>query len=47
MGIALCLLGWSPQAWRRSTPHEFWAAFEIWEEHNRPPDGGPGQMGGR
>ncbi|WP_310474105.1 hypothetical protein [Sandarakinorhabdus sp.] len=40
MGIALALFGWSPQAWRRSTPHEFWAAFDAWEEAHQPPETG-------
>jgi hypothetical protein len=38
MGIALALWGWSPQAFRRCTPHEFWAAFEVFDESRQQPD---------
>jgi Phage tail assembly chaperone protein, TAC len=29
MGLALLDLGWTPQQYWDSTPHEFWAAYEI------------------
>ncbi|WP_184014528.1 phage tail assembly chaperone [Sphingobium boeckii] len=25
---------WSPSAFWRSTPHEFWAAYEVWKAAN-------------
>src|SRR3546814_7549048 len=31
MGIAAAALGWRPNEYWGSTPHEFWAAFEGWE----------------
>jgi uncharacterized phage protein (TIGR02216 family) len=34
MKVALGRLGWSPEAFWRATPHEFWAAFEGWVEAN-------------
>lgn len=36
MGIACGVLGWTPKVFWRSTPHEFWATFEAWEEANNP-----------
>jgi len=42
MAIAAAALGWRPREWFTSTPHEFWAAIEGWEEMNRV-DQPPGQ----
>jgi hypothetical protein len=32
MGFAISRLGWRPNDFWRSTPHEFWAAYEVIEE---------------
>lgn len=29
-------MGWTPDAFWRSTPHEFWGAYEVWREMNVP-----------
>lgn len=34
MGIAAVLLGWRPAEYWSSTPCEFWAAIEAWEEQH-------------
>lgn len=34
MGIAASALGWRPQEFWQSTPHEFWAAWTVWETMN-------------
>ncbi|WP_423828594.1 phage tail assembly chaperone [Sphingomonas paucimobilis] len=33
-GIASAALGWPPAQFWKSTPHEFWAAFEVWKSMN-------------
>lgn len=35
MGIARAFFGWSVDEFLESTPHEFFAAFEQWEDHLR------------
>lgn len=42
MGFAACAFHWTAQAFMRSTPHEYWAAYEMWRIMNPPPqeDGG-------
>ncbi|WP_420852805.1 phage tail assembly chaperone [Sphingomonas panacis] len=37
-GIATSALGWTPATFWSSTPHEFWAAFEVWKSMNSPPE---------
>lgn len=32
MGLAAYFLHWTPDVFWSSTPHEFWAAYEIIEE---------------
>jgi len=32
MGVAAVHLHWSPDQFWKSTPHEFWAAFEVLTE---------------
>lgn len=36
MGMAAYFLHWSPAEFFASTPHEFWAAYEIIEQANPP-----------
>ncbi len=38
MGIAACAFHWSPDIFWASTPHEWWAAYEVWREMNKKPD---------
>lgn len=38
MGIAVNLFHWSPSTFWSATPHEFWAAFDVWREINPPRD---------
>jgi hypothetical protein len=37
MGLAANLFHWSPQTFWRATPHEFFAAYEMWQRMNPPP----------
>lgn len=36
MGYAANWFHWPPTAFWRSTPHEFWAAYEVYREMNKP-----------
>lgn len=38
MGLACAAFHWSPAQFWRSTPHEFFAAYEAYREMNKPPD---------
>jgi hypothetical protein len=38
MGFAGAILGWSPAEYYASTPHEYWAAYEVWREANTTSD---------
>lgn len=38
MGLALAAFHWSPITFWNSTPHEFWAAYEAWQEMHRAPE---------
>jgi hypothetical protein len=35
MGLAVNLFHWTPDTFRHATPHEFWAAFEVYVELNK------------
>jgi hypothetical protein len=39
MGLAVALFHWTPAEFLASTPHEFFAAYEIHQEMNKPPEG--------
>jgi hypothetical protein len=36
--MATGIVGWSPERFWRSTPHEFWAAWETWRIANKVPE---------
>jgi hypothetical protein len=35
MGIAGAAWGWTAAQFMASTPHEYWATYEVWSEMNR------------
>lgn len=37
MGLAAVAFHWSPDVFWNSTPHEFFAAYEVYEKMNAPP----------
>lgn len=38
MGFAAAALHWPPAAFWSATPHEYFAAYEMWREMNTAPD---------
>jgi hypothetical protein len=38
MGLAAAALHWPASEFWASTPHEFFAGFEVWREMNSKPD---------
>jgi hypothetical protein len=38
MAFALVVLGWRPADYWAATPHEYWAAYELWREMNPVPE---------
>jgi hypothetical protein len=36
MGVAAYAFHWTADQFWRATPHEFFAAYEIWQEANSP-----------
>jgi hypothetical protein len=37
MGIAAAAFHWTPDIFWNSTPHEYWAAYEVYREMHKPP----------
>lgn len=40
MGLAAYAFHWTPGEFWQATPHEFFAAYEIWSEAQAPAEGG-------
>jgi hypothetical protein len=38
MGFAANAFHWTPAAFSAATPHEYFAAYEVWLEMNPPPE---------
>lgn len=38
-GLAVVAFHWNPADFYRATPHEFWAAYEVYEQMNAAPEG--------
>jgi hypothetical protein len=38
MGLAAAAFHWSPSDFAEATPHEYFAAYEVWRQMNKPSD---------